>query len=301
VVFNSQIWVLGGHNAVGLLNDVWSSSDGMTWTQVTNAAAWSKRFNFGAVAFNGQMWVLGGHDGSLRNDVWSSSNGMTWTQVTNAAPWSSRYHSGAVTLNGQMWVLGGYDDSLRNDVWSSSDGMTWTQVTNTAAWSGRWTHRALALNGQMWVLGGDLCGGSLSSGCYSNDVWSSPDGVNWTLATNAAAWSGRGVFGAVALNGQMWVLGGYDGGYHNDVWSSQSTTPLQMTSITRSGNNVVLTWTTQGASNVVQATTNATGDYNTNNFVNLTNLVITTLTTNYVDVGGATNQPARYYRIREPQ
>jgi hypothetical protein len=225
VVFNGRIWVLGGHNGAGSLDDVWSSSDGVTWTQATSAAPWSQRYNFGATVLNGQMWVLGGYDGSSRNDVWSSSDGMTWTQATNAAPWSARYHLGAVTLNGQMWVLGGYDGSLRNDVWSSSDGVTWTQVTNAAPWSARWTHRALTLNGQMWVLGGDLCSGSLSSGCYTNDVWSSSDGVNWTPATHAAAWSGRGQFGAEALNGQMWVLGGGSGNsYFKDVWLSGNAT-----------------------------------------------------------------------------
>jgi hypothetical protein len=76
---------------------------------------------------------------------------------------------------------------------------------------------------------------------------------------------------------------------------------LKITSIARSGNNIVLAWTTEGITNIVQVTTNTTGNYNTNNFVNLANLVITTITTNYVDVGGATNKPARYYRIREPQ
>ena len=75
---------------------------------------------------------------------------------------------------------------------------------------------------------------------------------------------------------------------------------LKITSIAHSGNNIVLTWTTEGISNIVQVTTNATGNYNPNNFVDLANIVITTLTTNYVDVGGATNKPARYYRIREP-
>jgi autotransporter-associated beta strand protein len=228
VVLNGQMWVLGGGDDGGLRNDVWSSSNGVTWTQVTNAAPWSRRFKFGAVVLNGQMWVLGGEDGGLRNDVWSSSDGMTWTQVTNAAPWSRRYKLGAVEFNGQMWVLGGEDGGFRNDVWSSSDGMTWTQVTNAAPWSGRSAHQALALNEQMWVLGGHLCS-SLSTGCYSNDVWSSSDGVNWTLATNAAAWSARGQFGAVALNGQMWVLGGWGIGESNvltrlnDVWFSGNT------------------------------------------------------------------------------
>jgi hypothetical protein len=75
---------------------------------------------------------------------------------------------------------------------------------------------------------------------------------------------------------------------------------LAINSIASSGNNIVLNWTTDGLTNIVQVTTNTTGAYNPSNFVNLASLAITTTTTNYVDVGGATNKPTRYYRIREP-
>ena len=42
VVFNSNMWVLGGLNngGTGNYNDVWSSSDGATWTQATSSAGW---------------------------------------------------------------------------------------------------------------------------------------------------------------------------------------------------------------------------------------------------------------------
>ncbi len=50
-------------------------------------------------------------------------------------------------------------------------------------------------------------------------------GANWTQATNAAPWATREEFGAVTLNGQMWLLGGNgSNGLLNDVWFSQSTT-----------------------------------------------------------------------------
>jgi hypothetical protein len=224
VVLNGQMWVMGGDNGSGLLNNVWSSSNGVTWTQATSAAPWSGRCRCGAVVLNGQMWVMGGFNGGVpgrMNDVWSSSNGVTWTQASSAAPWSGRYGFGAVAINGQMWVLGGTDNSPPpgglNDVWSSSNGVTWAQATSAAPWSGRTDFGAVALNGQMWVLGG------LTGSSYFNDVWSSSNGVTWTQASSAAPWSGRYGFGAVALNGQMWVIGGGNGsGLLNDVWSSSN-------------------------------------------------------------------------------
>jgi hypothetical protein len=63
VVHAGKIWVFGGGNYVPeyqAYNDVWSSSDGVNWTQVTPNAPWSPRLWFGAVTYRGLMWVMGG-------------------------------------------------------------------------------------------------------------------------------------------------------------------------------------------------------------------------------------------------
>jgi len=45
---------------------------------VTNAAPWSARYSFGAVALNDQIWVLGGSTSvGFTNDVWFL-NTDTW-------------------------------------------------------------------------------------------------------------------------------------------------------------------------------------------------------------------------------
>jgi PKD repeat protein len=115
VVFNGQMWVLGGNDGNNL-NDVWASPDGTNWTEVTAAAPWSPREWFGAVAFNNQMWVLGGNNGNNLNDVWSSPDGTNWTQVMSAASWSQRSEFGSVMFNDLIWVLGGCCNL--NDVWA---------------------------------------------------------------------------------------------------------------------------------------------------------------------------------------
>src|ERR1035437_10208532 len=105
------------------------------WTEMTNAAPWDARYNFGAVAFNGKMWVLGGYSKSgFLNDVWSSSDGATWIPATSAVPWSPRYGLRVVTFNGKMWVLGGEiaGFNFTNDDWSTSDGKNWTLETHAA-------------------------------------------------------------------------------------------------------------------------------------------------------------------------
>ncbi len=83
----------------------------------------------------------------------------------------------------------------------------------------------------------------------------------------------------------------------------QITSPFHFTSILRSANNIVLTWTTPaGTTNQVQVTGGIGGSYSTNGFTNLSGQMFIggagIVSTNYLDTGGATNKPARYYRVR---
>ncbi len=76
-----------------------------------------------------------------------------------------------------------------------------------------------------------------------------------------------------------------------------------VTAISREGNDMRISWqTTGGLTNMVQATSGEPGGtYNTNFVDLLPQLIINGIgpaTTNYLDVGGATNFPARYYRVR---
>ena len=80
------------------------------------------------------------------------------------------------------------------------------------------------------------------------------------------------------------------------------TLPFQITSITRSGNDVIINWNTKGSNgqfNYVQACPG--GNYNTNSFFDIATNTIAATTASYTDVGGATNRPNRFYRVRSPQ
>jgi hypothetical protein len=79
--------------------------------------------------------------------------------------------------------------------------------------------------------------------------------------------------------------------------------PPVVTAITRESNDIRVTWTTTaGKTNVVQVTSGDANGGFTNNFVDLSPPIIVPgigqVGTNYLDSGGATNIPARYYRVR---
>jgi hypothetical protein len=89
VAHDGFLWILGGTdepnllNGTSLFNDVWKSSDGETWTQVTAAAPWAPRRLCTAVSYDGALWVIGGTDaeGQPMDDAWRSSDGANWVEV----------------------------------------------------------------------------------------------------------------------------------------------------------------------------------------------------------------------------
>jgi hypothetical protein len=124
VVLDGKIWVFGGGNYVPeyqAFHDVWSSEDGVHWTQVTAAAPWAPRLWFSAVSYQGHMWVLGGWSRVPETnwgDVWYSKNGKDWTRLTAGTIWKERHELSAYVHNGKIWVAGGHAKPLSSEVWS---------------------------------------------------------------------------------------------------------------------------------------------------------------------------------------
>lgn len=156
--------------------------------------------------------------------------GSCWTQATASAAFSPRDYQSSIVFDpatgnpsGKMWVIGGainnYNYTPTNDVYDSADGKNWAPVIQINPFPARYGHASVVFNpvngtasGKMWVIGGN----GVISGL--KDVWSSPDGSNWTLATANAGFTAGYSLSAVVFNGKMWVLGG---NYNTSgVWSS---------------------------------------------------------------------------------
>jgi T5SS/PEP-CTERM-associated repeat protein len=78
---------------------------------------------------------------------------------------------------------------------------------------------------------------------------------------------------------------------------------FRLVSVARQSNDMLITWMMgPGATNTLQATAgDGSGGYSTNGFTDIflvTNNTSVGTVTNYLDIGAATNTPARYYRAR---
>lgn len=241
LVLDGKMWLLGGWNPADDLNfpdtcnsEVWSSVDGLDWTEEVAEAPWEARHTAGYAVFDERLWILGGDaiQGHYQPDAWSSADGVTWTQEVAELPWGDRVLHHVAVLDDTIYVMGGQtlphftaeadETVLYNDVWSSSDGVTWTRILEEAPWAPRGMIGGSAVwNGRIWLLGGGTYDTpDHLARDYYNEVWSTDDGVTWTRHADAP-WAPRQYHDVAVFDDRLWVLEGYYGGNRNDVWYSK--------------------------------------------------------------------------------
>ncbi|MGH1493767.1 MAG: hypothetical protein ACRBK7_30955 [Acidimicrobiales bacterium] len=197
-------------------------------------------------------------DSTIWGDVWRSRDrGQTWKRILETDDenhWPARAYHEVVTKGGRMFVLGGQNFGLEpnpacqfdpdcfpaflstseffNDVWTSRNGRHWRQLTAEAPWAGRAGLSAIVFRGQIYVMGGsfnddpDVIGGPPTRVLF-NDVWTSRNGRDWTLATDDAPWAPRAGADLLVKGGYLYLLGGEFGfagfppPYFNDVWRTR--------------------------------------------------------------------------------
>ena len=184
VSFNGKIWVMGGVRIVfsagnemrDKYNDIWSTADGVNWTQEVEFAKWVPRgLVSGTAVLNDELYLYGGSVlGSFAfDDVWKTSDGTHWTKVLHHAPWPARTWGSIASFDNQLWIMAGdYDmeSRLLNDVWSSPDGATWTRQKGIF-WEPRHATSVVGFNGQLWMVGGLISRPADNWGDVANDVW----------------------------------------------------------------------------------------------------------------------------------
>ena len=204
ISFKGKIWIIGGQDNADRLDDVWSSADGVIWTQSEFNLAqrtFSKRSEHTATVWKDKIWVIGGRNGSISSsEVWSSEDGVQWNLVTKEPGFAPRRGHTTLVYDSKLWVIGGLGTDQYHDVWYTEDGLTWKEAVDHAQFSPRSGHVSAAFDNKIWVIGGD----------YWSDVWNSTDGVHWTEITSSATLPKRNHRSMVVYDNRMWIFGGYE-------------------------------------------------------------------------------------------
>lgn len=252
--FKERMWLLGGWNPDDKKhfpricnNEVWSSRDGREWTlEKPNTfldesfdvhSDWEGRHTAGYVLFKDKMWIVGGdvNQGYYMSDVWNSEDGRTWRWVNKGhpVPWGPRALHHTLVFQDKIWVLGGQTmpafgggaEKFYRDIWTSPDGVHWEQVIPREPY---WAPRGMiggnvVFKDRIWVIGGGTYDTPETPvRKYSNDVWSSSDGTNWTCHLESAPWVPRAYHDVAVFDDRMWIVAGVgpEGTNRNDVWFS---------------------------------------------------------------------------------
>lgn len=180
----------------------------------------------------GQFDVLGGAAVSdtaltLANDAYFALlNGEVRSSdaFVTRSHFSKREQHQVVEFNDKLWLIGygGVRGSrFGSDVWSSNDGVAWREETPDSGVPARANYQAAVFDGKIWLIGG--VSDPLNNTGYLNDIWSSEDGVNWTLEVASGDFSGRQGHQLLVFNNRLWLLGGSGAdGLLSDVWSTNN-------------------------------------------------------------------------------
>ena len=126
VIFDNKMWIMGGgikNLSTGDIsfNDIWYTSDGVSWTKVTDNAPWQKRNHFSVAVHDNKIWVTDGSalpvQQNLLNDTWYSPDGFNWFEVKSDNVFPVRHASSLGVFKDNLYLMCGY---LHNDVWRFS-------------------------------------------------------------------------------------------------------------------------------------------------------------------------------------
>lgn len=226
VVFNGAMWVISGastdaNTPTNFLTDVWSSTDGVHWTQrATNIGLPFYSTHLNVAVLHGEMWAISG------GTTFASSDGVTWTQrsALDAIDGGGRGYASLTVFEGSLVYIAGATQNAdpvfaRHDVWKSGDGINWAHI-DAAPFSKRLRHVSFVMNGRLWIMGGQVPDGA-NGAVWALDAWSSVNAFAWTQETT-------GGLGATYLaqvvqqtNPQrVTLIGGVQRGYSDNVWQT---------------------------------------------------------------------------------
>lgn len=260
--FDGKLFLVGGFGVTDsgnrYLSDVWSSSDGETWTLETDNPGFVPRAFHQVVIFEQKLFLIGGFRaiGGPSNDIWTSTNGKDWTLETENAQFPADWGHKVLSYDNQLWLItGGQNEFFNRNVWKSADGINWQLVVDDIGFEVSLEQEAIVYNDKMWVINNGLVHSSTdgvtwdvelenapfeslfaeyslaikddtlylmvseSNNATSAQIWISSDGSNWELLHEETAFPNRADNGFIGFGDELYILFGLtEDGFENDVW-----------------------------------------------------------------------------------
>lgn len=223
---------------------LYSSADGKTWSEETITGDFPVGVNHNVVVQNGTAYIVGYLEmtdpyglgdpqyfqQTLGEDLYTTTDGLTWTKtagvLTEGEGWSKTYkgriNTPSFSLNGTLYAVGGNTSvfgsfsggkptgslfyppaGVDGTTLISTDGSTFTA---SAEYTAEMPKRVFAAH-YVYKNAMYIAGGLNVDGIPLSDVWTSTDGVNWTLVSDGA-FTPRLKSSTVVHNDKIWMIGG---------------------------------------------------------------------------------------------
>lgn len=141
-VYEGKMYIAGGLDALGYpLSDVWSTTDGVAWTQVSDGG-FAARLKASTIVYDNKIWMFGGQltDGTCTSEMLvSADGGVTWNPVEDfqnlPENFTPRCNADiSVDANGKVWIVGGETTTVSTDE-NGNAVIEYTVLTDV--WSGK--------------------------------------------------------------------------------------------------------------------------------------------------------------------
>ncbi len=152
VEFRGEMWLVGcaweredasGH---AMFNDVWSTTDGVSWTRHAEPP-WAGKIWPNVVAWDDRLWILfgytygdaaGGWPAGNSNEAWYSDDGESWTALGHDVPVPASHAQGVAVTDDALLLAGGNYSFGFGAGWDKS---TWRLVAFHGDWVESWEDR----------------------------------------------------------------------------------------------------------------------------------------------------------------
>jgi hypothetical protein len=201
----SNLWMVGG-NFTDNTACIETSSNGYDWSTVTQAFTGATSFVRGLVHANDRKWIAGGQNAGDPPSTlqYSLDDGSNWT----LAGCGINYVTDIAWNGDSTFVAVGYDFSAANEgqFATSADGITWTAAQYTPEYA-RFYPLVVKYLGGNWYMGGvDATDGT-------SNLWTSPDGSNWSTINHGVM-----ITQTIAYNGSnLYMIGGNSYANHTNT------------------------------------------------------------------------------------
>ena len=227
-VSNGYVYAVGGNDGSVFSTKVEYApfnADGTIGAWTAGASIATGREGGSAVAYNGYLYAISGRTGTntIIADVQYAPIGAgragAFTQQASAFT-TARYGHTSVAYNGFVYIIGGKSSSSSlNDIQYcqlNANGSVGSCTVQAAAFTtARYIHSSIVHNGYLYIIGG------YSGASALNDIQYCPLNANGSVGTctvQASAFtSARYYHSSAVFNGYLYIVGGFAGGYLNDV------------------------------------------------------------------------------------